>query len=194
MICLGSSKILLSDIAQLGPMDPQVISKRPGRFFFLERQSPLEAFQAVTYLRGYSLKVLDAGMTFLAELGVAPQTALDTATTFAIQTVRPIMEKIEPYDLGAFALDSNLATEYCKRVCQPAEGLKKTQRGAKYNALVETYPAHSFVIDKSEAELLGLNVEDPCEELNDLFDEVRPQLRKIRSYIGLVPEPEEGVS
>jgi len=52
LICFGSSNIVMSEIAQLGPLDPQVASKKREKFFATERQSPLEAFEALRYLRG----------------------------------------------------------------------------------------------------------------------------------------------
>lgn len=79
LICLGSSTIVMSEIAQLGPIDPQVISKSQQKFFAGERQSPLEAFQAVKYLREFGLTALDATMMFLLNHGVAPKPALETA-------------------------------------------------------------------------------------------------------------------
>lgn len=192
LICLGSSNIVMSDIAQLGPLDPQVISKRNTKFFTGERQSPLEAFQAVKYLREYTLTVLDASIVFLFQRQVAPQLALETASKLAVEVAKPILDKIEPYDLGAFGLDSSLAIDYCRRICEPKESSKQTQSQANYRALVEKYPAHEFVIDTAEAESLGLNVCEPDEELNDLIDELRVHLRSLRSYIGFVPQQAEG--
>ncbi len=187
LICLGSSNIVLPDVAPLGPVDPQVLSKRPTRFFSIERQSPLEAFQAGKYLREFALSTLNASMYFLvAEQHVAPQTALETASKLAVQLAQPILEKIEPYDLGAFDLDSNLALNYCRRIADPSEVKKQTQRRAKYSELVERYPAHEFAVDISEAQALGLTVSEPNEDLEDLFEELGPLLDQLETYIGLV--------
>lgn len=65
LISLGSRKLVMPGIAQMGPVDPQVLSKRPGKFFSAERQSPLEAFQAVKYLRELALSTIDGGMAIL---------------------------------------------------------------------------------------------------------------------------------
>ncbi len=70
LISLGSARLVMSEVAQLGPIDPQVISKKHEKFFASERQSPLEAFQAVKYLRGIALGSLDATMTFLFDKNV----------------------------------------------------------------------------------------------------------------------------
>ncbi len=191
LICLGSSNIVLSDIAQLGPLDPQVLSKRNTKFFTGERQSPLEAFQAVKYLREYTLTSLDAGIVFLLRQQIAPQLALETASKLAVELAKPILDKIEPYDLGAFGLDSSLAIDYCRRICSPKESHKKTQRDANYKTLVEKYPAHEFIIDMAEAETLGLTVCEPDDTLNDLFDELRVHLRSLQSFVGFVPQQEE---
>lgn len=194
LICLGSSKIILSEGAQLSPLDPQVLSKRRGKFLLGERQSPLEAFRAVTELRRNALSTLSVSMLHLIrETGVAPQPALGTATTLAGELTKPILENIDPYDLGAFALDSDVAKNYCRRLCLPGAG-KAAQSGADHGTLVERYPAHEFVIDLEEARTLGLAVEEPDDALDELFDELRPLLspetserRTELSYIGLVP-------
>jgi len=191
LICLGSSKVVLSEVAFLGPMDPQVVSKRRGKFFEMERQSPLEAFQAVRYLREFSLASLDAAMFFLLERGVAAQPALQAAARLAVDLVTPILHEIDPFDLGAFSLDSRVAENYCRRVAAPANESRRTQRTANYGALVEEYPSHEFVIDVEEARSLGFNVEEPTEEVDQVFDELRGILDAVHTYIGLVPDRSE---
>jgi hypothetical protein len=154
LICLGSSNILMSEIAQLGPLDPQVASKKREKFFATERQSPLEAFEALRYLREFAASSLDALMEVLTDRGIAPQKALETSTSIAADLVKPVLEKIDPYDLGAFSLDSKLALSYCKEVARPSDPNKRTQRKAFYKSIVEDYPAHEFAIDFEEAQAL----------------------------------------
>jgi hypothetical protein len=194
LICLGSSNVVMSERSQLGPLDPQVGSKRRERFFASERQSPLEAFEAVRYLREMAVSSLDALMELLTDRGLAPQKALETATQLAQELARPILEKIEPYDLGAFSLDSRLAETYCKEIARPADRSKKTQRKAAYKSLVVYYPAHEYAIDLEEAQSLRFQVSEPSSELDQLFDQLRPKLAGVKSYIGLVPPQEESAS
>jgi hypothetical protein len=180
----------MSEVARLSPIDPQVMSKRAGKFFQVERQSPLEAFQAVRYLREYALTGLDATMHLLLNRMVTPQTALDTASRMATDLVQPILGKIDPYDLGALKLDSSLAIGYCQRVASPQDSRKRTQRDTDVRALVEKFPAHEFVIDAGEAAALGLNVCPPDETLANLFEELIPHLGEVKQYIGLLPGTE----
>jgi hypothetical protein len=187
LICLGSSKIIMSRMSCLGPLDPQVLSRRPGRFFAVERQSPLEASEALRYLRTHSLSELDTVMQWLLQRSVTPQTALEAASKLAVELASPVLGKIDPYDLGAFQLDSKLSTEYCQRVAKPKNLKKQTQRNVNHRALVEKYPAHEFIIDAEEAAEIGLSVCEPDEELEDLFDELRPLLYDATRYIGMIP-------
>lgn len=191
MICLGSGEIVMSDMAYLSPIDPQVISKRRERFFMAERQSPLEAFQAMKYLREFSLESLDAGMMFLLEREVDPHLALETATRFAMQIVQPVLAKVEPYDLGSFARDSELAVSYCRRVSNPTDDRKKTQRDVKYRALVLSYPSHEFVIDRDEAEELGFKLCTPTNELDEAYEELRDKLEGVKTCIGMIRGEDE---
>ena len=177
----------MSQVGQLGPLDPQVSSKRREKFFEGERQSPLEAFEAIREAREFSLTSLDAVMSLLLERGVAPRQALETAKSFAISIVEPISGKIDPYDWGAFALDSKVAVEYCQRVGQPAGGTRKTQKNVDPAKLVELYPAHEFVIDIEEAQALGFTVEAPDPQLDELFDQIAPALGEAHKCIALLP-------
>lgn len=189
LVCLGSNNIVMPDIAFLGPVDPQVLSKRSTKFFTHERQSPLEAFQAVRYLREFSLTTIEAVTAYLiSRQRVAPLTALETASKLSVELARPVLEKIEPYDLGSFALDSRLASRYCEGISAPVEERKLTQRGAQINALVEQYPAHEFSIDRSEAEALGFKVSEPDEALEDAFEELGRFLDRLKIFVGFVPE------
>jgi serine dehydrogenase proteinase len=187
LICLGSSNIVLSHQGILGPLDPQVISKHRERVFAVERQSPLEAFEALRVLREFSLTSLDSAMEFLLERGVAPHLALETACTLAIRMVEPIAGKIEPYDLGAFALDSKVALEYCRSVANGRDSAKKSQRTVDPQKLVEGYPHHEFAIDLEEARALNFVVSEPTPAIEALFDEVRPHVEEVHRYVGFVP-------
>lgn len=187
LICLGSSNIVMSGIAQLGPLDPQVASKKREKFFASERQSPLEAFEALRYLRQFAVGSLDALMEVLTDRGIAPQKALDTAVTIASDLVKPVLEKIDPYDLGAFSLDNTLAVNYCKEIARPSDTKKRTQRKAYFKSLVEDYPAHEFAIDVQEAQNLKLAVTEAADDLDDSFDDFRLGVSKVKSYVGLVP-------
>lgn len=187
MIALGSARLVMAETAELGPLDPQVSSKRRERFFSSERQSPLEAFQSVRYLREFSLESIDAVMLFLLDKRVTHKLALEAAAKVSADLVRPILERIEPFDLGAFALDSRVAIEYCSRIARPGNGAKQAQRNVNPRALVENYPAHEFVIDSEEAESLGFAVSSPAPEIDALFDTLRKRLPRVRKYIGLIP-------
>jgi hypothetical protein len=187
LICLGSANVVMSEAAQLGPLDPQVASKRREKFFATERQSPLEAFEALRYLREFAVASLDALMEVLTDRGIAPQKALETATAIAVDLVKPVLEKIDPYDLGAFSLDNRLAIEYCKEIARPATPVKSTQRKAFFKSLVEGYPAHEYAIDLIEAQALNFVISEAPEDLEDLFDSFRLRVAKIKTYIGMLP-------
>jgi hypothetical protein len=187
LICLGSSNIVMSEISQLGPLDPQVASKKREKFFATERQSPLEAFEALRYLREFAVASLDALMEVLIDKRIAPQKALETATAIAADLVKPVLEKIDPYDLGAFSLDNKLAISYCQEVARPSDLNKKTQRKAFYKSLVQDYPVHEFAIDLAEAQAIKFAVTEAPIDLDDLFDKFRLCAPRVNSYVGLVP-------
>ena len=188
LVTLGSEELIMSHEAQLGPLDPQVISKRPQKFFATERQSPLEALELVNYVRELTFSSMDISMNVLLRQKIAPQRALENSIEVATRIARPLLERIEPYDLAALRLDSRLALLYCERVARPSDSSKKTQREANYRDLVEHFPAHEFAIDIAEAkDGLKFNVSEPDSRIEDIFDELRPKLERSRACIGLVP-------
>ena len=128
-------------------------------------------------------------MRVLLTRQIAPRHALDTASNLAFHLVQPILSKIEPYDLGAFALDSSLSVTYCERVSNPADSAKRTQRQVASRELVERYPAHEFVIDLEEAKALKFNVHEPIDDVEAIFDELRLKLNSLEKFIGFVHEP-----
>ena len=147
------------------------------------------------YLREYSLTSLDAGMSFLLEHDVNPHVALETAGKLAMDMIKPVLAKVEPYDLGSFALDSNLATAYCRRISDPSDPEMRTQRNVQYRSLVEDYPAHEFIIDIEEARTLGFYVTSPVDPLGDIFDQLREELDGVHTCVGLLgPTEREGAS
>ncbi len=189
LITLGSRDIIMSHGAQLGPLDPQVISKRPQKFFTSERQSPLEALELVSYVRELTFSSMDTSMHELLRQGVAPQRALESSIEIATRVARPLLERIEPYDLAALRLDSRLARLYCERVARPIDQSRQTQRNANYEALVEFFPAHEFAIDIVEArDNLKFNVNEPDGTIESIFDELRSKLSRAEAYIGLFPK------
>lgn len=126
-------------------------------------------------------------MEVLVNRGIAPQRALETASTLSSALVKPILERIEPYDLGAFSLDNRLALTYCRELSRPENVSLRTQRRSAYKSLVEYYPAHEFAIDVVEAESLRLKVSLPAAELDELFDDFRAKSSGLETYVGLVP-------
>lgn len=163
-----------------------MISKKREKFFATERQSPLEAFEALRYLREFAAASVDALMVLFTDRGIAPEKALETSAVMATNLVRPVLEKIDPYDLGAFSLDNRLARDYCEAIARPT-GSNQTQRKALFQSLVEDYPAHEFAIDFTETQALRLNAAVASSDLEDIFDKFRNCVVRVKSYVGLVP-------
>ncbi len=179
LICLGSSSIVMSERAQLGPLDPQ------QRLFDADRSSPFEAFRGMQELFNFALNCFENGVEFMVERKVSPEKALEAAGDLAIRMVEPIIAKIEPCDIGILAIDSAMAIDYCARIARPADPARRTQREVDPAALVRGLPGHEYAIDADAARALNFHVCDATPELEDLFDELRPLLTSASCYIGL---------
>lgn len=180
LICLGSSNIVMSERAQLGPLDPQ------QRLFNADRSSPFESSRGLRELFEFALGCIENGVDFLVERKVSPEKALETALELAIRMVEPIAAKIDPCEVGILAIDSAMAIDYCNRVARPNGVAGNTQREADASALVQELPGHEYAIDADAARALNLKVSDAPPELEDLFDELRPLLAKTSRYLAVV--------
>ncbi len=179
VICLGSSNIVMSGQARLGPLDPQ------ERFFGMERSAPFEAFWALHALRDFMLGSVESAVDFLVERKVPPEAALEVASRLSARFVEPIVSRINPGDIGIFSINGAMAVDYCRRISTPSDATKRTQRNVDPEELIRC-PGHEFAIDFEAARRLNFAVSDAAPELEELFDELRPLLEEVDQYIALI--------
>jgi len=146
LLACGGNKILMSPIAELGPVDPQItevntLQKR------MEQFSPLHIEATLNLIR----EEFESGHEKLA---------------------KGLLERLQfPLTLGSFKKSLDIGKEYLKRLLSTRmlDGENKEAKATEIAAtLTEGYADHGYCIDADEARHIGLLVEDLEGELLDI--------------------------
>jgi Serine dehydrogenase proteinase len=192
LLALGSSRLILGQDAELGPLDVQM----PDR----EREdigSALDAVQSLERLNAFSLTAIDQLMLLMTErTGKKIDTLLPLVFNYATSFVRPLLEKIDTVDFTKKSRELKVAEEYAVRLMRWTYPARIAKQVAAH--LVEKYPTHGFVIDCEEAESaatsgetygLGLKVTKAPPEMQSVFEGMQTYLDTL-SAIGRIVEVE----
>lgn len=162
LLALGASKIIMTDTAELGPLDVQIM--KPDTLG--ERTSGLTPSQSLSTLRTEAFECFEKFfLDILASSGYAitTRTAALIAANVTAGLYRPVYAQIDPMRLGEFQRAVQIAWEYGRRL----EAWSKNLKDRSLAKLITGYPSHEFVIDRQEAETLFNDVEVPLpDELN----------------------------
>lgn len=154
LICIGAQELVIADEGELGPLDVQVA--KPDEMF--ASGSGLDIMRGLTNLRfGVKESFRDYLLEINAGSGVSTKMAAEVATKLAVGTFEPVFAQIDPIRLGEMEAALSIANAYGKRLADKSKNLKP---GALAR-LVNSYPSHSFVIDRKEARELFKNVRPP---------------------------------
>jgi len=158
LVC-GGNKILMTPVAELGPIDPQItqmnmLDKR------LESFSPLHIQSTLSLIRDE----FDKGHEKLA---------------------RGLLERLQfPLTLGSFTKSIEVGQDYLRRLLSTRmfEGKDKEKKADSIaKDLVRKYPDHGFCIEIDEAKTLGLAAELlPSKQLELVWDIHKLNQEKIR--------------
>lgn len=146
MVALGANELIMSDGAELGPLDIQL--SKPDELD--ERMSGLTPTQSLATLRTEvfnSFEDFFLNLRFRSGLQITTRTAAEVATKLAVGLFEPIYGQIDPISLGENQRAMLIAENY---------GSRLTEHGGNVLAggvdrLIADYPSHEFVIERSEA-------------------------------------------
>lgn len=167
ILAMGASTLILSDYAELGPIDVQLRkSDEVG-----ERTSGLTPMQALDTLGTLAREFFKRSFTSLRfdeELAFTTKLSAEISTGMVTGLFQPIYAQIDPMRIGEIDRALRIADEYGKRL-----GQSNLKDGA-LERLVAEYPSHGFVIDRKEACELFKRVEAPKSRLEELGELLRP--------------------
>lgn len=164
LICIGASRLVMGNQAELGPLDIQL--RKDGELF--KQSSGLDILrgmndlqdQAKSTFRNYLIDI-NAGS------GLSTKIASEIASKLVIGLYQPMFAQIDPVKLGETSAALEIATQYGIRLDGKSHSLKNR---AALTDLVAGYPTHGFVIDRCEAREIFKNVSQPDETEQALCD------------------------
>ena len=166
LIALGADRIVMTDHAELGPLDTQVMVRDE----LGEYQSGLIDSDALGSLQQEVFTNFSGQFEKLMSLGrgnLTTNTALRIASELTLGLFGGIYSQINPIRFGERARAVQVALQYGERVSST-----NVHDGA-LDKLATSYPSHGFVIDRKEADSLFYEVYRPSPEMSSLADWIR---------------------
>lgn len=153
LACAGDL-LVMSEISELGPMDPQIPTKHGGSARF----SPL---------------AIKHTLELIASEGQSGHKEIATALSEKLPEPLLLGEHLKSLQTGKSYLENLLSGRMLKD--------KQSEARAIANSLVEGYPDHGYCIDYREARRLGLNVVRPPDAISaDLFNVMKSYHRVMQ--------------
>ncbi len=155
LICVGATHIVIADSGELGPLDIQ-LGKEDELF---KRSSGLDLTESVKYLKDLSWELFKQHFVALKRgSSITTKTAAEIAESLSASIISPIAGQIDPLKLGEVQRAMRITRDY-GRLLNPTLDLDK---------LIASYPSHSFVIDREQAQQLFPHVRKPDSAESDL--------------------------
>jgi hypothetical protein len=202
LIAIGADRVVMSPYAELGPLDTQITDPRNPA----THVSALDCYRSVDYVREFGVQTIPTALkVMLSETqALIPLAQLvESATTFAIGGVKPLLEQIKGLDFGAWGRTLRIGETYAKEVRLRLHH-PSTEKDAEWLAtkLVYGYPHHLYPIDRAEAKSLGLGVETMPKDVYAAAKAIAEACRGESRFVGFsedvadaivqFAEPEDG--
>lgn len=182
--CLAADSILMGRYGELGPLDPQMLDRTGSERLI----SALESSKSMEELLAYSLRSLDGVFQWmLTRTDMDVPDAIEHAQPLFAAIVSPLYAQVDPHELGESARSLAIGEEYTIRVMERwgYSELSDIERLRIARRLVRRYPTHGFVIDLTEAEEIGLNVERMDAESDSICRHIIDSAYTDLGFVGL---------
>jgi Serine dehydrogenase proteinase len=177
---LGANEIVMSDQGELGPLDVQLYKRDE----LGEMHSGLVIGEALQTLQQQAFSMFEHYFLAIKRRSagtVTFKTATETAAKMVTGLFQPIYSQIDPSLIGDIGRSMTIAKDYGQRLHIKSQNFtSETLR-----MLVESYPAHGFVIDRREAGELFRHVRAP--------DEDEARLARLLAPISRFPQDDEKI-
>lgn len=151
LVAIAADTVVFGDRGEIGPLDVQVT--KPDELIPLN--SGLNDFQAFAIVNGWAYKNFEQFMLDIVRGSggnISTTTACEIASQLVTGLLNPVMAQIDPYRLGEVQRKMSISKEYGGR-------LGRNLQPDALERLIDSYPAHEFVIDRDEATDLFEGVE-----------------------------------
>lgn len=176
IMAIGADELYMSETAELGPLDVQVYDGVKS-----SRNSGLDFNTALAVARG---EVVDSFVTtfqMMTSAKVSRMHAIEAAGRIAQSVASALYSQVDPVTIGAMRRSIAVAMEYGTRLAKRPRSISSDN----LKKLIAGYPAHSFCIDREEAQELFRSVRN-LEDDRTLIDVQTKHMAEIST-----PNPEK---
>lgn len=189
MFVLASDKIIMHEIAELGPLDTQIAETRKGARTY---KSALNPFKTLEELQRFSLETIDVTAKLILERAyLSVEEVIKYGMDFAAKISAPLFSQLDTDKVGENSRALAVGKEYGSRLLKRYSKWKENDRKVEevIERLIKAYPSHDYIIDYKEMQDIGFEVELPNNELKALMESMYECLLKTsKKDIFLVEE------
>ena len=163
LIATGAHELIMSDLAELGPLDIQMSKKDE----LWEQQSGLTVADTLISLQEKALILFEhffLSIQAKSDGAISLRTAADIATRMATGLFEPLYRQVDPIHVGEAGRAMRIAGDYGERLLGVGGNITKET----LESLMIGYPSHDFVIDRWEADDKFHRVREPSQQELDL--------------------------
>ncbi len=168
LFLLGADKIIMSKLAELGPLDVQIEDVEKEK-----RISALEVVQTIQRLNSEAMRAVDQQMIFwLGRTGKKIDTLLPLATHFVAEMMQPLFDKIDTVYFTGVARNLKVAQDYAQQLLEK-RGLNSRKAANIADKLTNAYSEHGYIIDCDELKQIGIdNAEEAKGNIADIIEDM----------------------
>jgi hypothetical protein len=157
--------------SEIGPLDVQLTQRDE----IGQMRSGLVVRKALEGLSEETMKIYEnvmLGIKYRSRQAISFEVASRVAATMATGVMAPVYAQISPEALGNDLRDLAIARDYGERLIEHG----KNADYETVRTLVEDYPSHRFIIDRSEAGQLFNRVPEPTDNVFQLITTLGPRI------------------
>lgn len=171
LFIFGSDKIIMGELAEVGPLDAQIIEREKGGRKYT---SALNPFKTLEELQRFSLETLDVTVKLLlrrAELSV--EEAIKHGMDFASNISTPLLAQLNTEKIGEYSRALAVGKEYGERLLKRyTKWEDEVERDAILEKVVRGYPSHGYIIDYKELKEIGFDVRLPSKDEKPILEAI----------------------
>ena len=172
LLCLAGDELVLGSLGELGPLDQQVDEKQKADGHL--STSRLLPFKALQQLQHGAAELYDDLVSRISQKsGMRLFDACSQAAELTQGLYGPLFGQLDPAHLAESARGLEIGEEYAERLLKRYRPALWAEQGPKLvNHLIHDYPTHGFVIDREEAQELGIPTRIPDAQEAALLDQL----------------------
>ncbi len=188
LLCLGADRIVIDELAHLGPLDTQIWETvEGGNKAYV---SALNPFKTLEELQKFSLKTLEqAVLLIMGRSGLSVNDSVKHAINFVSIVVEPLLQALNVQKLGEYNRALSVGKEYADRIVEQYLPFEPKVRQRLIEKLVYGYPSHDYIINYRELKTLGLDVILPTPDEKKIIDKIMTEAFEGKQSLIRLEEP-----